>query len=117
MQVVRHESGCTDTLFKVVDVSPVVTLHMPNAFTPNNDGLNDDFRGKGYLPGIRNYTLSIWSRWGEKIFENNDPDQGWNGEYNNAGKQVMGGVYVFTVQYTGPRGNEFELKGNVTLIR
>ena len=51
------------------------------------------------------------------IFENNDPDQGWNGEYNNAGKQVMGGVYVFTVQYTGPRGNEFELKGNVTLIR
>ena len=52
-----------------------------------------------------------------KIFENNDPDQGWNGEYNNAGKQVMGGVYVFTVQYTGPRGNEFELKGNVTLIR
>lgn len=117
MQVVRHESGCTDTLIKVVDVSPLVTLHMPNAFTPNNDGLNDDFRGKGYLPGIRNYTLSIWSRWGEKIFENNDPDQGWNGEYNNAGKQAMGGVYVYTVQYTGPRGNAFELKGNVTLIR
>ncbi len=117
MQIVRHESGCTDTLSKIVDVSPLITLHMPNAFTPNNDGLNDEFRGKGYLPGLREYTLSIWNRWGEKVFENNDPQQGWNGEYNNAGQQAMGGVYVYTVQYVGPRGNSFELKGNVTLIR
>ncbi len=117
MQVVEHESGCTDTLTKIVDVSPVVTLHMPNAFTPNNDGLNDDFRGTGFISGLREYTLSIWNRWGEKIFENNDPSQGWNGEYNNAGQQAMGGVYVYTVQYLGPRGNVFELKGNVTLIR
>jgi len=40
-QIVRHESGCTDTLMKPVDVAPALTLHMPNAFTPNNDGLND----------------------------------------------------------------------------
>lgn len=117
MQIVTHPSGCTDTLSRQVDVSPVLTLHMPNAFTPNNDGLNDDFRGKGYLPGIRDYTLSVWNRWGEKVFENNDPGKGWNGDYNNTGQQAMGGVYVYTVQYVGPRGNTFELKGNVTLIR
>ena len=117
MQIVTHPSGCTDTLNKIIDVSPVLTLHMPNAFTPNNDGLNDDFRGKGFLPGIREYTLNVWNRWGEKIFENNDPSRGWNGEYNNNGKQAMSGVYVYTVQYVGPRGNAFELKGNVTLIR
>ena len=116
-QVVTHESGCTDTLTKLVDVAPVLALQMPNAFTPNNDGLNDDFRGKGYLPGIREYTLSIWNRWGEKVFQNNDPGSGWNGEYNNNGKQAMGGVYVYTVQYVGPRGNTFKQKGNVTLIR
>ena len=117
MQVVKGASGCTDTLIKEVDVVPVLSLQMPNAFTPNNDGLNDEFRGKGFLPGIREYTLSIWNRWGEKIFENNDPSKGWNGEYNNNGKQAMTGVYVYTVKYIGPRGDSFDQKGNVTLIR
>lgn len=117
MQIVKHESGCPDTISKILDVTPEVTLHMPNAFTPNNDGLNDDFRGKGYLPGIKSYTMSIWNRWGEQIFETNDPSEGWNGEYNNSGQQALGGVYVYIVQYIGPRGNTFDLKGNVTLIR
>lgn len=116
-QIVRHESGCTDTLFKTVDVEPVLSLQMPNAFTPNNDGLNDEFRGKGFLTGITGYTLSIWNRWGEKVFENNDPSSGWNGEYNNNGQQAIGGVYVYTLQYMGPRGDVFKQKGNVTLIR
>lgn len=116
-QVVKHESGCTDTLSQLVDVKPILSLQMPNAFTPNNDGLNDDFRGKGILSGIQDYTLSIWNRWGERIFESNDPSLGWNGEYNNNGKQVMNGVYVYTLQYIGPRGDVFEQKGNVTLIR
>lgn len=116
-QVVTHESGCTDTLRKNIDVEPFLALQMPNAFTPNNDGLNDDFRGKGYLPGLREYNLSIWNRWGEKVYETSDPNSGWNGEYQNEGQQAMAGVYVFVVRYIGPRGEPYEQKGHVTLIR
>lgn len=117
MQVVKHQSGCTDTMFKQVDVLPVVSYHMPNAFTPNNDGLNDDFRGKGVLPGVSDFSMKIWNRWGEMVYETDEPSRGWNGEYHNKGSLLPGGVYVYTVHYTEPRGKKVELKGHVTLIR
>ncbi len=115
--IVVHPQGCTDTLSKIIDVEPLVTLHLPNAFTPNNDGLNDSFKGKGITSGISNYTLQIWNRWGALIFESNDPEIGWNGEMNNNGTLVQQGVYVYTLTYRGPRGENKEQKGQITLIR
>jgi len=117
LQIVTHPSGCTDTMAIVLDVVPLVTLHLPNAFTPNNDGLNDTFKGKGFFGGFRDYSMTIWNRWGENIYETSDPDQGWNGRKNNNGGTSPGGVYVYSVEYTGPRGNVNLLKGHVTLIR
>jgi len=116
-QIVSHPSGCTDTLALIIDIEPLVTLHMPNAFTPNNDGLNDSFKGKGFFDGFQNYTMNVWNRWGEKIYETNDPDQGWNGKKNNNGSNSPVGVYVYSINYIGPRGEPAELKGHVTLIR
>lgn len=115
--LVKHESGCTDTLTKLIDILPLNTLQFPNAFTPNGDGLNDDFLGVGYLEGIKAYQLSIWNRWGEKIFESQDPSVGWNGRKNNSGGESPQDTYIFIATYTGPRGNIEEFKGNVTLIR
>lgn len=117
MQVVRHESGCTDTLIRQVDVLPYLNYQLPNAFTPNNDGLNDIFRGKGQLPGIQDFKMQIWNRWGEMVFESDSPSEGWNGEYHGSGKLLMAGVYVYTISYRAPRGEMIELKGHVTLVR
>ena len=115
--VVTHESGCKDTLTKIIDVVPKVTYFLPNAFTPNSDNVNDFFRGNGIFEGMLNFKLSIWNRWGEMVFETNDPTYGWNGQKNNNGDLSPNGVYVCIVTYTGPRGGDFEIKGFATLIK
>ena len=112
-----HENGCTDTTSALIDVTPLVTLVMPNAFTPNNDGLNDDFRGYGFIDAISNYKMTIWNRWGELIFETDDPLKGWNGSKNNDGHDSPQGVYVYQIEYLAPRGESKKLKGHVTLVR
>ena len=117
MLIVTHQSGCMDTLIQYLDVIPKVTYFMPNAFTPNSDDVNDFFLGNGITEGMTNYKMTIWNRYGELIFESNDPTEGWNGRKKNIGKQSPNGVYVYIVNYTGPRKNNFELKGFATLIR
>lgn len=117
LQVVTHSTGCTDTASVLIDIEPIVTLHLPNAFTPNDDGLNDDFRGKGFFDGFRSYRMQIWNRWGEKIFETEDPTEGWNGQKQGTNILAPGGVYVYTVEYAPPRGSAVQEKGHVTLIR
>ena len=114
--VVRHPSGCSDTATALIDVVPVVTYHLPNAFTPNNDGTNDEYRGVGILEGIQDFEMTIWNRWGEQIFITNDPNQGWNGQKNNTGKMSPNGVYVVVAKYIDPRGNNQVLKSFATLI-
>ncbi len=117
VQIVSHPSGCTDSLSILLDIEPLVTLHLPNAFTPNNDGLNDTFKGKGFFDGFKDYKMNIWNRWGEKVYETEDPQIGWNGKNNNNQENSPVGVYVYTIEYTGPRGEMNQLKGHVTLIR
>ncbi|MCB0551167.1 MAG: gliding motility-associated C-terminal domain-containing protein [Phaeodactylibacter sp.] len=115
--IVTHPSGCQDTAVQYIDIVPRVTYFLPNAFSPNDDSVNDIFVGKGYLEGVRSFELSIWNRWGEQIFSSNDPLLGWNGRKNNTGKPAPAGVYVCLARYIGPRGEPVELKGFATLIR
>ncbi len=115
--IVTHPSGCQDTAVQIIDIVPKVTFFLPNAFSPNDDSVNDVFIGKGYLEGIREFELSIWNRWGEMIFRSTDPLLGWNGRKNNTGKPAPVGVYVCLARYTNPRGEPVELKGFATLIR
>lgn len=114
---VKHQSGCLDTLTKILDVKPIITYFLPNAFTPNGDGINDEFKGKGFFLGMENFELSIWNRWGEKIFVTNDPNDAWDGRVNNQGNFVQNGVYVVKVRYKGSRGDEFQLSGFATVIK
>lgn len=116
-QVVHHPSGCTDTASVWIDVIPDVRYHLPNAFTPNGDGTNDTFKGKGFLIGVTNFQFSIWNRWGERMFETDDPFMAWNGRKNNVGQDAPPGVYLVVVQFVGPRGKEHTFKGYATLIR
>lgn len=115
--VVLHPSGCPDTIIKRIDIEPEVTFYLPNAFTPNADAKNDQFLGRGYFEGMSDFRMTIWNRWGERIFETTDPLQGWNGRKHNSGELEQNGVYVYLVTYTDPRGKPIELKGFATLIR
>lgn len=117
LQIVSHPSGCMDTARVLLDVIPEVRYFLPNAFTPNGDGANDTFRGKGVLPGATNFNLTIWNRWGEPLFRTEDPFAGWNGRKNNVGEEAPPGVYLVLVTFTGPRGEPYEIKGQATLVR
>ncbi len=116
-QIVSHLSGCTDTAIALIDVKPNVNYYLPNAFSPNNDGVNDEFFGKGNTPWMQDFSFSIWNRWGQLIFETTNPDEGWNGRMNNSGTDVPNGVYVCVVRYRGPRGDQHEVKGFATVVR
>ncbi len=116
-QIVIHPSGCRDTATANVDVRPEVRFHLPNAFTPNGDGLNDEYQGVGIMDGAQNFSMTIWNRWGEMIFETNNPNEGWNGKKFNTGQDAPNGVYVVYVRFNGPRGEPFEIKGFATVVR
>ncbi len=108
--------GCTDTLSKKIDVVPHVTFYLPNAFTPNGDGRNDVFKGKGMLDGLSGFRLKIWNRWGEMVFETVDPNQGWNGRLQNIGRTLPAGVYSYTLFFEEIRGQRHKREGVVVLI-
>ena len=112
-----HENGCSDTLVRELDVLPKVTYFMPNAFTPNGDGKNDVFIGKGFVSGMQQFEFTIWNRWGELLYETNNPSEAWNGRKNNQGEILPNGVYIYVVQYVDPRGEEFYLRGFATLVK
>ena len=116
-QIVIHPNGCTDTAYALIDVIPKATYHLPNAFTPNNDSKNDIYRGEGILDGIREFEMTIWSRWGELVYESNDPLEGWNGKMKNTGQDLPLGVYVAKVKFIDARDNLFQLEEFATLIR
>ena len=89
-------------------------MDVPNAFTPNNDGTNDTF-----LPvsncDFSEYTFMIFNRWGEKLFETNNPENSWDG--NHMGKLFPVGVYVYLVKYKHQDIHEMTKTGSFTLIR
>lgn len=88
-------------------------LFIPNAFSPNNDGLNDVFKVEG--KAIASGTLSIYDSWGSLVFKTNDLTKGWNGY--RGGKLQPAGTYVYLITGTYVDGKTFTLKGPVTLIK
>lgn len=110
-------NGCTDTIRKVIDIVPVADIQFPNAFTPNGDGRNDQFRGVGAINLVNDFVMTIYDRWGKIVFETNDPTLGWNGQLNNSGAMLPPGVYMFRSEWRVPRGETKSEEGPATLVR
>ncbi|MBA2422355.1 MAG: gliding motility-associated C-terminal domain-containing protein, partial [Chitinophagales bacterium] len=114
MLEVRNENGCvgTDTISYILECEK--SLVMPNAFTPNGDGLNDKLK-PALLEEITNYELTIFNRWGKLIFYSENTDFGWDGRDNNTSSPVE--EYIWIIRYTNDSGEEKIEKGNVALLR
>lgn len=112
---VKNASGCTSgiTPATITAITCVDDLFAPNAFTPNGDGKNDVWLVKG--TSIQSIQVIIFNQWGEKIFESNRTDLGWDGKAG--GKDQPVGVYVYTFQVTLNDGRVVNKKGSITLIR
>jgi gliding motility-associated-like protein len=86
---------------------------LPNSFTPNGDGLNDELMAVGTF--VLKFNLLIFDRWGNLVFETNDMSRGWNGELN--GVKVPDGYYYFQMSARGIRNQKISRKGSILLIR
>ncbi|HOY33057.1 MAG TPA: gliding motility-associated C-terminal domain-containing protein, partial [Bacteroidales bacterium] len=113
--IVYSSQNCSDTLEKPLVVLPSIIIFIPNAFTADNDLLNDIWKPE--ISGIdkKTYELYIYDRWGMNIFYTDDIDQGWNGTYK--GKKIEAGVYVYYIVYRNLMGKLYKYRGTVTLVR
>lgn len=113
---VTNAAGCTDSA--CVNVTVEVTcgeLYLPNAFSPNGDGENDDFHAYIHPLCVTEFKLVIYNRWGEKVFETEDVTQVWNGEFR--GTMSNPAAYAFYCKAKFTNGNEVFKEGNVSLVR
>lgn len=115
--LVNNQYGCADTITKRIYVKPEVTFFMPNAFSPNHDATNEEFKGVGFTYGLKKFRMAIWSRWGELLYETTDPNQGWNGTKFNGGVVLPQGVYLYEVDYVAPTGERVSKRAYFTLFR
>lgn len=97
-----------------VEVLQPMQVYIPNAFTPNGDGVNDSFGAKGV--GIEEYKLAIYNKWGELLFESQSMEDQWDGTY--AGQNAKEDAYVYDLLVKNEDSSDWVKKtGSVTLLR
>ncbi|MDQ3051177.1 MAG: PKD domain-containing protein, partial [Bacteroidota bacterium] len=106
---VTNIAGCIDQKEEIVIINP---FYIPNAFTPNADGINDYFFDAGYVLEVKSFKMNIFSRWGDKVYEGDDYTNFWNG-YDQKGNKSPGGVYVYTIEVITIGGKEHKFTGTV----
>lgn len=117
MLIATSADGCVDTAFMFLIVNEETIFYVPNAFTPNGDEFNNDFKPvitSGY--DIYNYSFLVFDRWGEVIFESKDPSQGWDGTCS--GSLVQSGTYVWKISLKVKNNDDRKAyEGHVTVLR
>ncbi|MHB1921220.1 MAG: DUF7948 domain-containing protein [Chitinophagaceae bacterium] len=108
-----NQYGCADSVCKPVSAFIVPGFAVPNAFSPNGDGINDVFLVKGF--GISEFDLQIFNRWGQLVFESRDPNRGWDGRFRGV-MQPMD-VYGYALRIGFSDGTRATKSGSITLLR
>jgi len=110
---VSNDGGCTDTAEAWLCYKDTVILYVPTAFTPNEDGRNDQLDFHVY--GSTQVDIRIYNRWGQEVFRSDDPAAQWDGTYN--GEPCQEGVYALFIKYRGRRQAPRTYAGTITLLR
>ncbi|MBL7932240.1 MAG: gliding motility-associated C-terminal domain-containing protein, partial [Bacteroidia bacterium] len=110
---VTNAYGCKDTILKRIEVQEDFTFFVPNVFTPNGDERNEVFLP--IIRGIKHYEMSIFDRWGARLFHTQDLSQGWDGVF--AGQECKQDTYVWKISLSTKSGIEKVYSGAVLLTR
>lgn len=108
------QNFCADSTYIVINAQSCCQLFIPNAFTPNKDGVNDVFKTVSQLPPNR-FELRIFNRFGQEVYHTTNIEEGWDGTYNDKPCEV--GVYFYYITEECIDGSDFNRKGEITLIR
>lgn len=108
------EACAVDTCLKIKNTFNI-DLEIPNVFSPNGDGKNDEFKIR--IEGEQKYKLIIYNRWGGKVFESGEAKTMWNGKTDNSGSECPAGVYYYIFDYQLRTQEEKSRTGSITLIR
>lgn len=117
--VVYNRAGCADTTTQEVTETIIAKMDVPNAFTPNGDGVNDNIAPMAF--GVTKIDFRIYNRWGQLMFQSDDPqitylqNKGWDGRYK--GKPQEMDAYAYTLHVVFNDGTEATKQGSLTLIR
>jgi gliding motility-associated-like protein len=111
--VAINPAGCADTVCQDVRAVIVALVDVPNAFTPKSGDINSKVFVRGF--GISKMRFIIWNRWGQRVFETNDRNIGWDGKFNGVIQPMD--VYVYTLDVEFFDGTKTTKKGDISLIR
>ena len=107
--------GCSSTAFKYVNVGPDISIYIPNAFTPDLKGPEQNATFNVIALNHKDIDIVIINRWGEQVYHSNDINNGWDGTL--AGNNCLPGVYVYQIKLTSKTGKTYSYNGTVNLIR
>ena len=96
-------------------VTPNYSLYIPNAFTPNNDQIND--RLSIYSEGVDEFNIKVYNRRGQIVYESSNTNESWNGKFLNDGEECMSGVYVYESLIKDFNRKKHNLKGQIYLLK
>jgi gliding motility-associated-like protein len=117
--IVTSLNGCKDTTQKVVIINDELIFYVPNTFTPDGDTYNQTFQPiftSGYDPLV--FSMLIYNRWGEVVFETNDASRGWAGTFGENGNMAQEGVYTWKIEFKTNKKDKHQLvTGSVNILR
>ena len=87
---------------------------LPNTITPDGNNINDEFKLNGFVQ-VKNFSMKVYNRWGQQVFESIDPDKGWNGTF--MGELVPNGNYIYIMEFEDMNGVKYEKKGYIMVMR
>lgn len=93
--IATNSLGCNDTAKQTVYVLEDFRIYVPNAFSPNGDSFNDSWKPVGL--GITKYDVKVYDRWGQMVFESEDFEEYWKGDYRKNGRTVPEGAYKYVI--------------------
>ncbi len=115
--IANNAGNCPDTAFLTVTIEDELIFYVPNTFTPDGDEFNNVFFPvftSGFDPF--NYTLTVYNRWGETLFESNDTKVGWDGTYN--GELCKSGIYTWTIRFKSSKSDKkITERGHIQLLK